>query len=391
MNGKDRVIAEMIRMAYRDKAIMSGHILGEDIELDEAKKYPGLKWADMVIKHVGGGTKILKNIHRYAQKIDKNMARDLSTAISLADEVEARLKDKRRGVKESVEMDEGVLPDNPDAFKARIFKARKLLGKGYVLLNANATGAEMKGLDDKLDRALSILLDVETNIDRGMYGEDVELDEGRLSPGKVDLGNSVYTKKEKPPKFNVAITPLSDGGAAGAALLRRRLPDWSKADHQNAISKLKRMKNGAKKKYDDALDAAAQETWGRPWEITDYRVSGIGSSEFSSKRKDELRTLNKEINDISGALGSHEYVVKHFRLNEDVELDEASYEATYEAFEKKMSAQIKAVYDELIDLVNLMMKATTIGYEMGKYTNPKSTRRLLNMAGEFKKDYQSMG
>ena len=41
--------------------------------------------------------------------------------------------------------------------------------------------------------------------------------------------------------------------------------------------------------YNKALDKAAQALFGRPWRITDFKVSCIGRDEFSEEHKAELR------------------------------------------------------------------------------------------------------
>lgn len=44
----------------------------------------------------------------------------------------------------------------------------------------------------------------------------------------------------------------------------------------------------------DIINKAAFDTWGRPYVITDYKVSGIGSDEFSAIYKDMLRETAKK-------------------------------------------------------------------------------------------------
>lgn len=47
------------------------------------------------------------------------------------------------------------------------------------------------------------------------------------------------------------------------------------------------------KLYREMLDAASKAAFGKPWEISMYRVSGIGRDEFSEEHKDELRRLDR--------------------------------------------------------------------------------------------------
>lgn len=77
--------------------------------------------------------------------------------------------------------------------------------------------------------------------------------------------------------------------ADGVALLKRFLPQANKAWHEGqAYMHLAnaRLHSGA---WSSVADEAAQATFGRPFAITDYRVSGIGRDEFSQEHKAQLR------------------------------------------------------------------------------------------------------
>jgi hypothetical protein len=47
------------------------------------------------------------------------------------------------------------------------------------------------------------------------------------------------------------------------------------------------------------------ETWGRKWQTSDYRVSGIGSNEFSEKMKTQLRKANTLFNGYDRVARAH--------------------------------------------------------------------------------------
>ena len=139
--------------------------------------------------------------------------------------------------------------------------------------------------------------------------------EGEPSPGVVDLKNPIYHTKEKAPRYNTPISPVGThaGSGAGANMLKRRLPSWTKADHEKAAAKLVKMISSLEEKYSQMLDAAAKETWGRKWNITDYRVSCVGSDEFSQKRKEQLRKVCRDLSVAKGALASHRHLSTYMR------------------------------------------------------------------------------
>lgn len=107
---------------------------------------------------------------------------------------------------------------------------------------------------------------------------------------EANLHHPAYNTAVKLPKHNRAETPKSAVTAEDAAkILVRNNPAWTKEDHK----KLAAAHEAARKEHDDAwgrvADEAAQKTWGRKFEATDYKVSGIGSSEFSDEHKELLR------------------------------------------------------------------------------------------------------
>lgn len=144
------------------------------------------------------------------------------------------------------------------------------------------------------------------------------LDEAREpAPGTVNLKNPVYTKQEKVRGVSRTLSPLSVGPGLldkAAKLLRDRLPSWTKEDHKAAASKLKQMYDKLQGQYERALDKAAKELWGRPFKISDYRISCIGSDNFSEKQKEKLRKLCRKRSNISDAMYCHEYIVKHMKF-----------------------------------------------------------------------------
>ncbi len=141
-----------------------------------------------------------------------------------------------------------------------------------------------------------------------------------------DINSDVYRGQSKLAKHNGKVSPLSvnDQSAAGK-LLAQRLPDWSKEDHLSAATQHDALAAQAKRDWSKAADAAAQATWGRPFQATDYRVSGIASDEFTTAHKDTLRTLAHKQTAHGLAAAAHRGAAKKRGLaKEDRESDAAS-------------------------------------------------------------------
>jgi hypothetical protein len=86
-------------------------------------------------------------------------------------------------------------------------------------------------------------------------------------------------------------------------LLRHRLPDWTVTQHVNAALFYKHQRERMARSWNKTADQAAQSTFGRPFEFTDYKISGIARDEFSESHKNRLRKLAHESGD-SGVIGA---------------------------------------------------------------------------------------
>ena len=67
-------------------------------------------------------------------------------------------------------------------------------------------------------------------------------------------------------------------------------PDWSKNDHAKLAETHAKQFNQHRIKWSEMANVAAMETFGRPYQITDYRISAIACDEFSMEMKEQLRT-----------------------------------------------------------------------------------------------------
>lgn len=104
------------------------------------------------------------------------------------------------------------------------------------------------------------------------------------------LDHPAYHESVALPKYNGKVTVFQANSSTDAAkVLCRANPDWTHADHLTLASLHATESAKQLMRHNVLLDAAAQETFGRHYQLTDYRVSGIASAEFSEEKKSELR------------------------------------------------------------------------------------------------------
>lgn len=108
-----------------------------------------------------------------------------------------------------------------------------------------------------------------------------------LLPG---LDHPAYHVRVKLRNYNSSVSALTAHCASVAAkILIKVHPQWGREDHERLALAHAAAACDLRRQYAQALQAAAWETFGRPWEASDYRVSAIGSDAFSAERKQELR------------------------------------------------------------------------------------------------------
>jgi hypothetical protein len=106
----------------------------------------------------------------------------------------------------------------------------------------------------------------------------------------LPLSDLAYTSRIKLPKWNCRTTALaSHSDITAAKIITKFRPELNQQSHLMIASyHLAR----SKKLFDiwnKVVNRAAQETFGRPWRIKDYKVSGIGSDDFAERHKRVLR------------------------------------------------------------------------------------------------------
>jgi hypothetical protein len=75
----------------------------------------------------------------------------------------------------------------------------------------------------------------------------------------------------------------------GARVLRHAKPDWSVSEHLELATRHRVESERLSTLHGELLDQAHVQTFGRPREIHDYRISAIGREEYPDAMKEELR------------------------------------------------------------------------------------------------------
>ena len=104
------------------------------------------------------------------------------------------------------------------------------------------------------------------------------------------LDHPAYHASVSIPKYNGQVTVFRATSTYDAAkVLKKANPDWSADDHLKLASLHVTEAGRQQVAYNTLLDEAAQETFGRPFQVTDYRISAIASDAFSAEKKSALR------------------------------------------------------------------------------------------------------
>jgi hypothetical protein len=107
-----------------------------------------------------------------------------------------------------------------------------------------------------------------------------------------DLKDALYNTPVRLKGYNGAVTiSTAHGDADKARVLIQLQPEMTRSQHASLARGFATLADHLDAEWNREIDEAAMETWGRPWQVTDYRISGIGSAEFSNQRKTKLRTF----------------------------------------------------------------------------------------------------
>lgn len=109
--------------------------------------------------------------------------------------------------------------------------------------------------------------------------------------GDVSLDHPAYNTPVKLGGYNGKTTVHQANSTRDAAnILIRNNPEWSKADHAKLAEQHQKAADDHGEAWSKRIDQAHQDAFGKPHSPADYKVSGIGSDEYSDEHKTALRT-----------------------------------------------------------------------------------------------------
>lgn len=128
---------------------------------------------------------------------------------------------------------------------------------------------------------------------------------GETNPTSTyNLESPIYLERERRPKWNVKVGPLMDPDEGGR-ILRRRLPHFTKADHESAARWFAADSKRARAQWSALMGSEHKRVFGRAMEATDYKISGIGREEYSERAKAKLRELAHYGTNAAAAAAAH--------------------------------------------------------------------------------------
>jgi hypothetical protein len=193
-----------------------------------------------------------------------------------------------------------------------------------------------------------------------VHGREVNPEVAEMEPvtpsGKniPDLRSVVYLERVRWPKYNVPVNVISLAHSDKGRLLKRRLPDWTAADHLYASRYWMAKRKAWRKEWSEVADEASQATFGRPYEATDYKISGIARDEYPESYKERLRTLARGASEALDLYEAHarasgkrsiSYNPSDSRGNPESESQSAA--ALYEQFHGQPSSETLEYHEEI--------------------------------------------
>jgi hypothetical protein len=129
----------------------------------------------------------------------------------------------------------------------------------------------------------------------------------------IYLNDPIYTQPTKRHGHYFGGRILALPRPHGAKELRKRLPLWSKQDHATEATLHAQAATACRTAWSRVANLAARDAWGRDFEATDYRISGIGSGQFAPKYRAALRTLAHRESMHNDASALHAWCAKYNR------------------------------------------------------------------------------
>ncbi len=245
---------------------------------DHAKVYKDSEWGEYRVKFHKNGKHLVNADYHTDDKEDAH-----GTA-----------KYQVKNLKEEVELEEGN----------ELLIAKHLIRRYGKNTNSAHIKSAVEDLGGNVDR-------VRHHVDR-MLKEDVAVILESKTELHKTLHNATYNTPVKLPGYNGKVTAKSAVHARDSAHIIRRLnPSLTKKDHLDLAG----AHHEGAKFHDDqwhhVVNKAAHETFGRPYEFHDYKISGIASDKFSEHHKEALRNHAHSASDHKRLAAAHEYAAKH--------------------------------------------------------------------------------
>ena len=130
---------------------------------------------------------------------------------------------------------------------------------------------------------------------------------------ELNTDSPIYQERIRWPKWNVKVGPLMDPNVGGI-LLRRRLPHFTKVDHESAARYFHNESKRSKGAWEALLTKEFERVFGRDSNERAYIISGIGREEYSEKAKDTLRQLAGYASTAADASDAHWKAAGHRTL-----------------------------------------------------------------------------
>lgn len=128
------------------------------------------------------------------------------------------------------------------------------------------------------------------------------------------LTHAAYTTPVKLRGYNCRVAVHTATLPADAARILRRLnPAWQRADHQQLALAHQSQADAMGAEYNRLLDEAAMETFGRPFQFGDYRISCIACEDFSQAMKEKLRTAGYGKSRHQDIARAHAHAARYYR------------------------------------------------------------------------------
>lgn len=177
---------------------------------------------------------------------------------------------------------------NAAEWKNGVSLAEKVLGKKFK--------NPMTGEDEvKKPKEKSKLKLVKSYVEKiqAYLGDEIEAKYEEVSAAKKipSYTDELYKKEFKFPKTNINETATHSYGNNGAKIVISLFPEWTKEEHLAAAAKHEKDADKMDEQWAKLRDDAHQKTFGKPAEFHDYKISGIGRSEYPEEMKDKLREL----------------------------------------------------------------------------------------------------